>query len=80
MTEFKNIVNKEEQPWWNNAQIFYKQFEPYMNNEEKDKIKIFINYKVSIKDKVNLLKTREFRSDNFNRNIRLKMKILLGTL
>ena len=32
MTELKLVINKTEQPWWNNARIFYKQFESHMSS------------------------------------------------
>ena len=70
----------KRQPKWNDARIFYEEFEKWLNSEEKEQLRCVVEYKSSIKNRMNLIKSREFRSDSVKRNIRLRLRILLGTL
>ena len=53
-------------------ECFYEEFEKWLNSEEKEQLRCVVEYKSSIKNRMNLIKSREFRSDSTKRNIRLR--------
>ena len=76
----KRMFDRDLQPRYNNAKIFYKAFKNELPVDYKKKLLEIIKYKSSVKSKVRLLLDNDIRANSTEANIRLRIVILSGVL
>lgn len=76
----KDVFDTKNHAILNNAKLFYDEFENWLNLEDKQEILNMINYNENINSKIKLLKDKKMLTDSMNRNIRFRLKTVLGTL
>ena len=74
------LWNRELQPRYDNAKLFYHVFKDKLPKQYKIKLQKILVYKKSLKNKYDLLCDKEIRANTTEANIRLRMMILMGLL
>lgn len=77
---FKRIFDRKLQPRYNNAISFLEIYEPYLSEQDKIKLKIFVEYKDSFFKKMRLLFDKDIHATSRKRDLRYRGLIILGIL
>lgn len=74
----KRLFDRKLQPRYNNAMSFLEKFEDLLTSEDLKKIKMIINYKDNLINRLRLLCNKEISASSSSRDIRYRLLVLLG--
>lgn len=74
------LFDKNLQPRYMNAVNFYDCFADILEKEDKEKLLLIINYKSSIRKRMELFFDQDIRPSTFYENLRFRLHILWGTV
>lgn len=78
--KIQRLFNRGLQPRYVTAINLYKCFGDIMDNEDREKVLKIINYKRSLKDRMNLFFDKDIRATTRYGNLRFRLHILWGTV
>lgn len=76
----KRVMRRDYQPRYMNCKNFYKSYKDYLNEKDKKKLLVLLNYKKSLKNKLELIFDKEIKPDSNKDKIRFIMHIIWGTV
>lgn len=78
IARIERLFDRNLQPRYNNACNFYNAFAEKLEKKDAKKVLKLINYKTSLKNRLELLFDSEIRATSLNRDIRFRGLIILG--